>query len=74
MSTINVYARLKPEELREIADRAISMAETFLAANPDRENCNISVWYGRVITVLRGAVREDVEGELARLDAKGGAL
>jgi hypothetical protein len=56
-----IYPRIPEKELREMAQEVVSKTEAFFANNPKRRVCRVQVWYGKVITIRRKHVQEDID-------------
>jgi hypothetical protein len=55
-----VYHKIPEAQIREEAESCIAKVNTFFAKRPKRRVCRAEFWYGKVRSIRRGHVVEDV--------------
>lgn len=64
MALLIFTKRYSDDELREAAKEMETRTEQFFKDKPRRRVCNVGAWYGQIIRIRRGHVKEDVQAAL----------
>lgn len=59
MARFVIYEEVSKETILEQAEECIARSEAFFKNNPDREDANVGLWYGRHRVIRRDHIRED---------------
>ena len=57
---IVVYEKISSEEIRKTAKEAVEKITAWFASNPKRRVCRTSLRYGKIISVKRKTIKEQI--------------
>lgn len=55
-----VYSKIPESRIRREAKEGVTKIEAWFVKNPKRKVCRSELWYGKLTTIRRGHVAEDM--------------
>lgn len=59
-----IYPRLPEDDLRKMAKEAIEKITEWFQNNPERDDCNAELWYGKQLCVKRSSIAAQINALL----------